>query len=96
MRAVNLAEHKDLIILWSQEHMTAANIISNLQADFGITVTLRTLQRRMQQWDITRYQKHSQQEIGLMKVRISVHYYANFNDFEIHRALNVEGFPIAR
>jgi hypothetical protein len=48
MRAVNLAEHKDLIILWSQEHITAVNIISNLQTDFNITVALCTLQRRMQ------------------------------------------------
>ena len=93
MRAVNLTEHKDLIILWSQEHMTAANIISNLQADFGITVALRTLQRRMQEWNIARYKRHSVVQISLIKVRISVHFLDNLNDIEIQRALEVEGFP---
>ena len=56
MRAVNLAEHKDLIILWSQEHIAATNIVSDLQTDFGITVALCTLQRRMQEQDIKQYQ----------------------------------------
>ena len=73
--------------------MTHANIINNLQEDFGITVSIRTLKRRMEEWNIARYKRHSAVQIGLIKVRISVHFFDNLNDAEIQRALEVEGFP---
>ncbi len=43
----NLTEYKDSIILWSQERMTHADILYNLQVDFGITVSLHTLKRQL-------------------------------------------------
>jgi hypothetical protein len=92
MLSVDLTEYKSSIILWSQERMTAATIIDNLFTEFSITVSLRTLQRRMKEWNIARYRRHSAVQISLIKVRISVHFLSNFNDIEIHRALQVEGF----
>jgi hypothetical protein len=93
MLSVDLTEYKSSIILWSQERITAATIINNLFIEFSITVSLRTLQRRMKEWNITRYRRHLAVQISLIKVQISVHFLSNFNDIEIHRALQVEGFP---
>ena len=93
MLSVDLTECKSSIILWSQERMTTTTIIDNLFTEFSITVSPRTLRRRMKEWNIARYKRHSAVQISLIKVRISVHFLSNFNDFEIHRALQVEGFP---
>jgi hypothetical protein len=93
MLPVDLAECKGSIILWSQERMTNANIIASLQAEFGIIASERTLRRRMKEWNIARYKRHSAVQISLIKVRISVLFLDNFNDIEIQRALEVEGFP---
>ena len=94
MPSVDLTECKGSIILWSQERMTHANIINNLQEDFGITVSIRTLKRRMKEWNIAQqYQQYSRKQISLMKIRISVHFLDNLNDAEIQRALEAEGFP---
>jgi hypothetical protein len=49
MLSVDLTECKGSIISWSQERMTHADIINNLQVDFGITVSIRTLKRRMKE-----------------------------------------------
>src|SRR5438876_3753793 len=94
MRSVDLSDCKDSIIMWSQERMLINTIISNLHAEFGLAISVRTLRRRMKEWNIARqYKQHSQGQISLMKVRISVHFLSNLNDIEIHRALQVEGFP---
>jgi len=73
--------------------MTNANIIASLQAEFGIIASERTLRRRMKEWNIARYKRHSAVQISLIKVRISVLFLDNLNDIEIQRALEVEGFP---
>jgi hypothetical protein len=93
MPSVDLTECKESIISWSQERLTYTNIISNLQEDFGIIVSERTLRRRTKEWNIARYKRHSAIQISLMKVRISVLYLDNLNDAEIQIALQVEGFP---
>ena len=49
MLTVDLTECKGSIISWSQERMIHADIINNLQVDFGITVSIRTLKRRMKE-----------------------------------------------
>jgi hypothetical protein len=69
MRSVDLSDCKDSIILWSQERMLIATIISNLHAEFSLTILVRTLQRRMKEWNIARqYKQHSQKQISLIKV----------------------------
>jgi hypothetical protein len=74
--------------------MLISTIISNLHTEFGLTISVRTLRRRMKEWNIAQqYKQHSQKQISLIKVRISVHFLSNLNDIEIHRALQVEGFP---
>ena len=52
MRSVDLSSCKDSIVSWSQERMPFDVIVSNLYAEFGLTVSLRTLQRRMKEWNI--------------------------------------------
>ena len=60
MRSVDLSDCKDSIISWSQERIPNAAIISNLHTEFGLTISPRTLQRRMKEWNIVRqYQQHS-------------------------------------
>jgi len=93
MLPVDLTEYKESIISWSQERLTYANIVNNLQIEFGITVSTRTLKRRMQEWNIAQYKWYSAIQISLIKVQILVHFLDNFNDAEIQIALQVKGFP---
>jgi hypothetical protein len=49
MLSVDLTECKSSIVLWSQERMLIATIINNLSTEFSITVSKRTLERRIKE-----------------------------------------------
>jgi hypothetical protein len=83
---------RDDIIDWYQDGMTIQEIIQRLKTRQNLTVTRRTLERRLKTWKIKKNIRISSDIKDLLILRIAFHYHQNLNDQEIQWALIHEGF----
>jgi hypothetical protein len=91
---VDLSLYKAQIIIWFQdENKTALEIVQLLRESYDKQVALRTVQRRLKDWNIT---KHTQAEnTATLRARIAyIFCILGFTDSEILHALKHEGYRI--
>ena len=92
---IDLNSHKDLIIqLFNEEH-TASQIAQHLQDTFSITVTDRTLRRRLRTWNI--YKRQRTIDTPELRTRIrELFLKLCLDDKEMLQVLQAEGYEIGQ
>jgi Clr5 domain len=91
---VDLSLYKAQIITWFQdENKTAQEIVDLLCESYDTTVTLRTVQRRLKDWNITK--RTRAENTATLQARIAYMFcILGFTDLEILHALKHEGYRI--
>jgi hypothetical protein len=91
---VDLSLYKAQIITWFQdENKTAQEIVDLLLESYDTTVALRTVQRRLKDWNITK--RTRAENTATLRARIAYMFcILGFTDLEILHALKHEGYRI--
>jgi hypothetical protein len=96
MRTIDLEPHKAQMISWFQdENMTANEISESLRLLYDIIVVSRTIQRRLNDWGITK--RTRVENTAKLQARIAYMFCVlGFTDDEMLHALKIEGYQIRR
>jgi hypothetical protein len=91
---VDLSLYKAQIIIWFQdENKTALEIVQLLRESYDKQVALRTVQRRLKDWNITK--RTRAENTATLRARIAYMFcILGFTDSEILHALKHEGYRI--
>jgi hypothetical protein len=91
---VDLSLYKAQIITWFQdENKTAQEIVDLLRESYDTTVALRTIQRHLKDWNITK--RTRAENTATLQARIAYMFcILGFTDSEILHALKHEGYQI--
>ena len=93
---VDLSQYKAQIITWFQdENKTAQEIVQLLRESYDATVALRTIQRRLKDWGITK--RTRAENTATLRARIAYMFcILGFTDNEMLHALKEEGHRIEK
>jgi hypothetical protein len=83
---------KTQVTRWYQNESTLEEIRVLLFDCHQITISARTLKRRLRDWGVSKNTQILPEIRGILKLRIAFHYYRNLSDEEIKWALTHEGF----
>ena len=77
------------------EHGYIVDDIIKVFRDRGVLLSKRTLERRLQKWDVSKYNKRINYDNPILQCRVTVLYFNYiFNNTNIIFALNLEGYNI--
>ena len=93
---IDLGPYKAQIIIWFQdENKTADEIVELLRSSYDKMVALRTIQRRLKDWGITK--RTRAENIAALRARIAYMFcILGFTDIEMLHALKEEGHQIKK
>ncbi|RFU28541.1 hypothetical protein B7463_g7805, partial [Scytalidium lignicola] len=93
---IHVDDYKDEIIrLYREDGVQINDIAEQINAKYGIDVSVRTLTRRLQGWSVPHKRVRMEAPEDLIE-RIRFHYNRNLTDKQIEEALVQEGFEIPR
>lgn len=95
MRAkIDLEEYRDAITAWCTEGLHHLQVAHNMKTKFGVTVSLRTIERQLKAWNIVVRTRIRPTETPKLLQQIECLFWMNLTDQEIHTIMVKDGFHI--
>ena len=92
---INLEMYEDEIVKLYRNSHNSTQIANRLEQNHDITVTARTIQRKLTEWQIIN-KRIKTEDTSLLRCRIpALHYHCGFNDVDALSVLHHEGYSLS-